>query len=446
VSEPGAATFATPEMAATFSAASLVQRMLDVEAALARAEAEAGLIPAAAAAAIADQCRVERVDVPALYRDAAATGTPAGPLVRALTALVDASARGFVHWGATSQDVMDTAMVLQVREGLGLLDRGLLDVARACAGLAERHRDTPMAGRTLLQHAVPITFGLKAARWLGAATRLRRRLRDARERVLVVQFGGAAGTLSALGRDGVRVMELLARELDLGVPDAPWHAERDRVGEVAGTLGALASVMGKIAGDIALLSQTEVAEVATGAQADGRSSTMPQKRNPVEALAAAACARLAIGQVPTLLAAGMQEHERGVGGWQAEWEALPALFRHTSGAVEWVRRALDGLAVDAGRMATNLAATRGLIMAEALTMTLAPRTGRDEAYRLVQRACAHAAQAGTDLRAAAAADEGIRVVLTPEEIERAVDVSRYLGSAGVFIDRALEAFHREGSP
>jgi 3-carboxy-cis,cis-muconate cycloisomerase len=335
-------------------------------------------------------------------------------------------------------------VVLQVRDGLALLDRALLEVAGACAGLAERHRRTPMAGRTLLQHAVPITFGLKAARWLAATTRVRRRLRALPEHALVVQFGGAAGTLASLGPDGLRVMELLAGDLGLAVPDLPWHAERDRVAEVAGVLGAVASTMGKVAGDIALLSQTEVAEVSTRAQAGaGRSSAMPQKRNPVEVLAASASARLAIGQVPVLLSAAMQEHERGVGGWQAEWEVVPGLFLHTSGAVEGVRRALDGLAVDAGRMAANLAATRGLIMAEALTMALAPRVGRDEAYRMVQRVCGAAADAGAELREAAAADAQIRAALSPDAIERAFDVSRYLGSADVFIDRALDGFRRE---
>jgi 3-carboxy-cis,cis-muconate cycloisomerase len=331
-----------------------------------------------------------------------------------------------------------------MRDGLGLLERGLRDVARACAGLADRHRRTLMAGRTLLQHAVPVTFGLKAARWLAAVTRLLRRLRETRARVLVVQFGGAAGTLAALGPDGPRVTELLARELDLAVPDLPWHAERDRIGEVAGTLGVVAAAMGKIAGDLALLSQTEVAEVSTGAQAgEGRSSTMPQKRNPVEAVAASACARLALGAVPVLLAAGMQEHERGAGGWQAEWEALPALFRHTAGAVDWVRRALATLTVDAGRMAANLAAAHGLVMAEALAMALAPRVGRDEAYRLVAEVCAQAERAGADLRETAAAHERVRATLPAAALERALDPARYLGSADAFIDRALAAFAEE---
>ncbi|MDR7421437.1 MAG: 3-carboxy-cis,cis-muconate cycloisomerase [Armatimonadota bacterium] len=436
--------FTTPEMASVFSSAALVRRMLAFEVALARAQAAARLIPPAAAEAIAAACDADEPDLPALFREAAEAGTPAVPLVRRLTARTAAAGRGFVHWGATSQDVVDTALVLQMRDGLGLLERGLRDVAAACAGLASRYRGSLMPGRTLLQHAVPITFGLKAARWLAAATRLRRRLRDVRAHVLAVQFGGAAGTLAALGPDGPRVTELLARELDLAAPEVPWHTERDRIGEVAGALGVVAATMGKIASDLVLLSQTEVAEVSTGAQAGaGRSSTMPQKRNPVEAVAASACARLALGVVPVLLAAGVQEHERGAGGWQAEWEALPALFRYTAGAVDWVRRAVETLAVDEGRMAANMTAAHGLMMAEALVMALAPRTGRDEAYRLVADVCAQAARAGADLREAAAADERVAAALSGAALERVLDPARYLGSADAFIDRALAAFAEE---
>ncbi|MDR7521928.1 MAG: 3-carboxy-cis,cis-muconate cycloisomerase [Armatimonadota bacterium] len=438
-----AAMFTSPEMAAVFSGPSLVQKMLDFEAALARAQAAAGLVPQAAAEAIAAACRADRFDVPSLYRDAAAAGTLVVPLVRALTGLVGGDARRCVHWGATSQDVMDSAMVLQMRDGLDLLERRLLEVAGRCADLAERHRRTPMAGRTLLQHAVPITFGLKAARWLAMTTRLVGRMREVRARVLAVQLGGAAGTLASLGSQGVRVMELLARELDLAVPDLPWHAERDRLGEIAGLLGLVASAMAKVATDIALLCQTEVGEVSTGAQAaSGRSSTMPQKRNPVEAVAAVACARLAIGLVSVLLAAGVQEHERAAGGWQAEWEAVPALFQRTAAAAEWVWRALGGLRIDPERMRVNLDQAHGLIMAEALTTALIPSVGRDEAYQIVQRLCDRAVGSGAALRDVAGSDPQIRAILSPQAIEQALDVAGYLGSAEAFVDRALDGFRR----
>lgn len=437
----GDTMFTTPEMAAIFSGASFAQRMLDVEAGLARAQARAGMIPQGAADAIASACRVDRFDLTVLYRDAAQTGTPVIPLVRMLTDLVPGDARKFVHWGATSQDVIDTAMVLQMRDGLDLVIERLLAIAAISATLADRHRRTPMAGRTLLQHAVPITFGLKAARWVAAAARLVRRLRDLRERALVVQLGGAAGTLAAMGNQGVHVMEGLARELDLGTPELPWHTERDRVAEVATALGITAGAMAKIATDVALLSQNEVGEVSTtaGPGAAG-SSTMPHKRNPVEATAAIACARLAMGLVPALLSAGAQEHERAVGGWQAEWQAVPHLFRAASGAVEWMHRALSGLEVDAGRMRANLDLTGGLIMAEALTMALAEHLGRPEAYRIVQRAADRAAQTDKPLLEVAAADAQILAVLAPDSIARTLDPSAYLGSTDAFIDRALAEF------
>lgn len=411
------AYFRAPAMAAVFSAPALVQRALDFEAALARAQAAAGVIPEDAAEAIAACCRADLFDVPALVEEAVASGTLAVPLVRALGALVEPSARGFVHWGATSQDVLDTAMVLQVRAGLDVLERGLRAVAQACAGLAHEHRRTVMAGRTLLQHAVPITFGLKAARWLALVVRLMGRLREARGRVLVVQLGGAAGTLAALGPHGPQVMELVARGLGLGTPDLPWHAERDRVGELGALLGLVAGA--------------------------GRSSTMPQKRNPVEPMLALASARLALGTASTVLAAwAAQEHERAVGGWQAEWAAVPELFERTAAAVDWVRRALEGLAVDSRRMRANLAAAGGQIMAEALTMALAGVLGREAAYRVVQRVCDDAARAGLPLERVAAADEEIRAALPAEQLVRALAAEHYLGSSDAFIDRALEGFRR----
>lgn len=433
--------FTTPEMSAIFNGRTLVQRMLDFEAALARAQARAGMMPGAAVQAIGAKCRVDLFDVDALFRDGAEAGTLAVPLVGRLTDLVVGEAKKFVHWGTTTQDAVDTAVMLQIKDGLDLLIGRLLEVGAACASLAERHRRTPMAGRTFLQHAVPITFGLKAARWLGLSTRLIRKLRPIRTETLAVQLGGAAGTLAGMGDQGVRVMEFLAEELGLTVPDLPWHTERDRVAEIASAIGVVAGGMGKIAGDIALLSQIEVGEVSTGGTATkGRSSSMPHKRNPVEAAAASASARLAIGMVPVVLSSAVQEHERAAGAWQAEWQAVPDLFRFAAGAVEWVFRALSNLQVHADRMRSNLDHTRGQIMAEALTMALAARLGRPEAYRIVQRASDRAVQTGMSLREAAAADEEIRKVIPPERLERVFEFSGYLGSTEALIDRALEGF------
>jgi 3-carboxy-cis,cis-muconate cycloisomerase len=418
--------------------------MLAFEAALAHAEACAGIIPQEAAEGITEQCKVELFDIAALYRETAVAGTPAIPLVRMLTARIEGNAKKFVHWGATSQDVIDTAMMLQMRDGIALLIDGLMAVCAACATLAEQHRRTLMVGRTLLQQALPITFGLKAARWLALATQQVRALREHRERTLAVQLGGAAGTLAALGDNGLRVVELLAEELGLSAPDLPWHTERDRVAEIATTLGVVAGAMAKIAGDIALLAQTEVGEVAEGAApGKGGSSAMPQKHNPVDAITALASARLAIGVVPVMLSAMAQEHERAAGGWQAEWAALPNLFRFTASAVEHVRGAVSGLQIDAARMNANLVLTGGLIMAESLTMALAPHIGRPEAQRIVQAVCNRAIESKRDVRQVTLEDEQVSAILSPIEIEQALDPTKYLGSTDIFIDRALMAYHEK---
>ncbi|HEX9532579.1 MAG TPA: lyase family protein, partial [bacterium] len=365
------------------------------------------------------------------------------PLVRTLTELVPATARPHVHWGATSQDIADTALVLQIRDGLDLVTRRLGAIAARCAALADRYRHTPMAGRTLTQHAVPITFGLKAARWLAQTTRLIRKLRGLKQDALVVQLGGAAGTLAALGDRGVRVMEALAQELHLAPPALPWHTERDRIADVASALGMVASAMGKVGSDLALLAQTEVGEAVVGSGGGG-SSTMPHKHNPVEAAAAIASARLAIGCVPIVLSASIQEHERAVGGWQTEAHAITGVFSFTGASVEWVSRALEGLQVDVDRMRRNLDLTSGLIMAEALTMALAPTLGRTEAYRIVQRLADQSTQTQIHLGELAAADNQVQSVLPPDAIAKVFDVTSYAGSTNALIDRALADYRALG--
>jgi 3-carboxy-cis,cis-muconate cycloisomerase len=433
--------FSTTEMAAVFSLEAHVRGMLAFEAALARSEARAGIIPQDAADIIANRCREDVFDVAALYREAEVTGTPVIPLVRMLTEQIGDEAKKFVHWGATSQDAIDTALMLQMRDGIDLLVNGLLDVCEGCEKLAERHRDTLMAGRTLLQQAVPITFGLKAARWLAMVVRLVHALHEHRERSLVVQFGGAAGTLASLGDKGIQVVDYLVGELKLAAPDLPWHSERDRIAEIAGTLGVVAGAMTKIANDVALLAQTEIGEATGGAMpGKGGSSVMPQKHNPVDATFAIASARLAIGEVSVILSVMTQEHERAVGGWQAEWVALPNLFRYTSGAVEHVRGMMSGLKVDPARMSANVELTQGLIMAESLTMALAPHVGRLEAQRLVKTLCDRAVKLGVHLREVVLEEGEVLGILSLEEVDRALDPSAYLGSANVFIARALAAY------
>jgi 3-carboxy-cis,cis-muconate cycloisomerase len=415
--------------------------MLAFEAALARAEARAGLIPAAAAEAIAAACRVEHFDVLAIFRDAEIAGTPVIPLVRMLSERVVNGARSYVHWGATSQDAIDSALALQMRAGLDAILDDLLRVCAACATLAERHRSTPMAARTLLQQALPMTFGLKAARWLALTVRQAKELRERRSNSLALQFGGAAGTLAVLDDAGIVVAELLAEELGLRLPELPWHAERDRVALLAAALGVTAGAMAKIAHDIVLLAQTEVSEASEApAPNKGGSSAMPQKRNPVDATLALASARLAIGAAGVLTAGMAHEHERAVGGWQAEWAAIPEVFRATAGAVARVADAVAGLQIDEQRMRTNLEFEGGLLMSEALLVTLASRVGRPEAQRLVQVLGTRVRAEGIPLGKAAQSDAQIRALLMPEEIEHALDPSAYLGSTGVFIDRALASY------
>jgi 3-carboxy-cis,cis-muconate cycloisomerase len=438
---PNNTLFSTTHMAAIFSPEAHVRAMFAFETALARAEARAGIIPQEAAVAIETTCRKRFIDVEMLYREAALAGTPAIPLVRMLTKLVGGEAQKYVHWGATSQDAIDTALMLQMGSGLDLLVEDLLGVCAACATLAEAHRKTLMIGRTLLQQALPITFGLKAARWLALTVRQVQALRERRERSLAVQLGGAAGTLAALGDKGLQVVTFLAEDLGLPAPDLPWHTERDRVAEIAAALGITAGAMEKIARDVILLAQTGVGEVSEGdGQGKGGSSAMPQKHNPVDATAAVAAARLAIGVVPVILSAMGQEHERAAGGWQAEWAALPDLFRFTAGTVAHVWSALSSLQINAERMKANLDLTGGLIMAESLTMALAPRLGRPEAQRIVKELCDEAMKSSVGLLQKAQIDTRVRAVLAPAAIEQALDPGAYLGSADTLIDRALAAY------
>jgi len=435
--------FTTPEIDAIFAPAAHIRQMLAFEAALARATAAVGLIPAVAAELIATACRRDDFNIETIYAETAVAGTPAIPLVKQLRARVSGDAANYVHWGATSQDVIDSATMLQMRAGLSLLLADLLVVGERCAALAQEQRRTLQAGRTLLQHALPITFGLKAARWLALVTRQIQALRQVHDLSLALQFGGAAGTLAALGAAGLRVAELLAAELGLPLPDMPWHAERDRIAVIAAAVGIAAGSVTKIAHDIALLAQTEVAEVAEeSAPGKGGSSALPHKRNPVDAMQALAAARLATASVPVILSALAQEHERAIGGWQAEWMAIPDLFRYAAGAIAHTRDALAGLQIDPQRMRANLDLSSGLMMAEALTLALGERIGPTEARRIVQKAGDQARTAGSSLQQAAHADPRISAALSPAAIDQALDPAAYLGSADALIDRALAAFRQ----
>jgi 3-carboxy-cis,cis-muconate cycloisomerase len=438
--------FASAPMRAALDDRARLQRMLDVEAALALAEAKAGVIPDAAVAPIADACDAERYDLVALGEAAAPAGNIAIPIVKALTAEVaksDKEAARYVHWGATSQDIIDTALVLDLRLAIDLLNQ---DLDRAIAGfakIAERHRNTPMAGRTWLQQALPIPFGLKAAGYAAALARSRDSLTGLRREALVLQFGGASGTLAALGDKGLDVSKRLAAALGLPLPDAPWHGHRDRLAEIAAALAILAGTCGKIARDIALLMQPEVGEVfEPAAPGRGGSSTMPQKRNPVASVAALAAATMAPGLAATILAAQVGEHERAAGAWQAEWPTFPALLLVTSGALSSVVDIAEGLEVDAERMRANLDITNGLIMAEAVTFALARTLGKQDAHHLIAEASKQALAGKRHLKDVLAEDKRVAALLTPDDIEKLFDPLAYQGVAQAFIDRLLASLQK----
>ncbi len=420
-----------------FSGPTLVQRLLDFEAALARAQAAAGLIPTAAAETITAASRDADVDPDTLLAEGADSGSPLVPLVRALSLACGDDGR-YVHHGVTTQDAVDTALMLQARDALEVIAADLLGAAATCADLAARHRGDVMVARTLLQQAGPTTFGLKAAQWLVALGHGVQRLRRVREEEIALQLGGATGTLAALGGDGEAVASLLAAELALGPPPLPWHARRDRVAAIVSALAITAGAAAKIATDVLLLAQTEIAEVSVPARA-GRSSALPQKRNPADGVMAVAAARLAATEAAAVVGSMAHEHERAAGAWQAEWAAVPAVFHHTAAAVSRLRSLLESLEVNTTRMRANLGAQGDLVMAESLASTLAPHLGPEPAREHVREMADRAIRSGESLRGVAEADEIVTRHLSAGDLDGAFDPGSYLGSTSAFIDRALAA-------
>jgi len=435
--------FRSPAVDNLFTDRATLQGMLDFEAALARAEARMGVIPAAASAAIGTKCRAELFDAASLAQAAARAGNVAIPLVKQLTALVakkDKHAAHFVHWGATSQDAIDTGRVLQLRQALDLIARDLDSLAQPLGALAQKHRATLIAGRTWMQQALPTTLGVKLAGWLDAIVRHRARLAETQKRCLVVQFGGAVGTLAALGSRGPDVASMLAADLGLGLPDLPWHSHRDRMVEVGTTLGLCVGTVGKIARDISLHMQTEVAEIFEPAgEGRGESSTMPHKRNPVSSATILAAAMRVPGLVSTLLASMIQEDERGLGGWHAEWETLPDIVQLAAGAVHHVATIVPNLEFDVKRMRKNLDSTEGLIYAEAVSMALGEKIGRAQAHELVQAACQRALKEKRELRTILSADPKIGAQLSVADLDRLFDPRNYLGAAEEYVYRVVAA-------
>jgi 3-carboxy-cis,cis-muconate cycloisomerase len=445
--------------------------MLDTEAALARALERAGLAPAGAGAAVTQAANAGTIDAADLGRRAALTGNPVPALVRALTRSVPAAPAAAVHRGATSQDIIDTAAMLLARRALAAIVADVSAAADAAAGLAAAHRDTVMIGRTLLQQAVPVTFGLVAAGWLTGLDEARAHLDHVRAGRLAVQFGGAAGTLSSLGADGPRVAALLAEELGLPLPVLPWHTDRLRIVEVAASCACAAAALGKIARDVTLLAQSEVAEVREGDVGDvggvrgvegegsaasetaggenarrGGSSAMPHKGNPVAAIAVLGCTRRVPGLLATLAAAAEQEHQRAAGAWHSEWEPFADLLRLTGSAASWGADLLAGLRVDPARMRANLDSARGLPLAERVAGLLAPAVGAVAAHDLIAQASARAAAGESTLREALLRVPDVRrrldqAGITTTQIDAALDPASYLGAAGEFTDAALAA-HR----
>jgi 3-carboxy-cis,cis-muconate cycloisomerase len=434
-----------------------LQAMLDAEAGLARALERAGLAAAGSGAAVTAAAQAASFDIGELGELAALTGNPVPALARALARQVPPAAASAVHQGATSQDIMDTAAMLVAKRAIGVVLADLAQAAAAAAGLAGAHRSTIMIGRTLLQQAVPVTFGLVAAGWLTSLDEAREGLAAVSSQRLAVQLGGAAGTLAPLGQDGPQVVALLAGELGLAQPVLPWHTDRLRIIDVAAALARVTASLSKIARDVTLLAQSEIGEVSEGSGSPGPqdgssprrggSSAMPHKNNPVAAIAILGCTRQAPGLLASLVASGEQELQRAAGAWHAEWQPLADLLRLTGSAASWAAELLCGLTVSAPRMAANLAATEGLPLAEHVTSLLAGVLGAAQAHDLVAEAGRRAVSAGLPLRDVLLAapqleDRLASAGITPEQIESALDPAGYLGAAGAFVAAALQAHER----
>ena len=426
----------TEPLADLFSDQSVLQAMLDFEAALVRAEARASIIPESAAKAIRNAAKADGFDTATLVSETLRAGTPGIPLVKALTDRVrvkNADAARYVHWGATSQDVADTALVLLLKRAQPILTADLVRLERALKKISQEHKDTVMLGRTLMQPAPPVTLGLKAAAWFASVRRSKSDLDGAFAETLVVQFGGASGTLASLGRKGIEVADALANELKLECPDGPWHTQRDRLAALMCACGVLTGTLGKIARDISLLMQGEVNEAAEpGGDGRGGSSTMPHKGNPIGCSLALAAGQRVPGLVASFLSGMVQEHERGVGGWQAEWPTVAAVIQATGLAAASMAEVAEGLKVDAAQMRSNIEATYGAIFAERATMLLGSKLGRDVAHKILQEATKKSSKQKRHLSEVLAEIPEAATHLDRATLRRLETPEEYLGSAEAF--------------
>lgn len=419
-------SFGTPAMRAVFDDRELVRKYVEVEVALAKAQARCGVIPEAAAQEIAEKCNADTLDFDLLRHETEIVGYPILPLVHQISKQAGESG-GYVHWGATTQDIMDTAVVLQIRDAFTLIETDINKLRATLADLARRYRDTPMAGRTHLQQALPVTFGYKAAIWLDMFERHAERLTQARPRVLVGEFAGAAGTLASLGDKGLAVQKAMMEELGLNVPTSTWHVARDGFAEAVNLLAVITGSLGKIAYDVMLLAANEFGELYEPfVKGRGASSTMPQKRNPISS--------------ELMLDAMVQDLERATGPWHAEWIAIPESFVLSAGALHQANFMLAGLIVDEAAMKRNLGMTNGLIVAEAVMMGLAPYIGRQDAHDVVYDACRIVNEQGGRLADVLNAMPSVAERLDPQLIEKLTDPANYLGMAPAMVDQVLTKY------
>lgn len=434
--------FGTPRMREVFSDYALISRYAEVEIALAKAEARCGVIPQEAADEIARLTDVSKLDFDLLRHETDIVGYPILPLVHQMVKQCGEAGR-YVHWGATTQDIMDTAVILQVRDGLAIIEQDIAELRRILADLSRKYRDTPMAGRTHLQQALPVTFGYKTAIWLAMFDRHAERLEQLKPRVLVGEFAGAAGTLASLGEKGLEVQTALCEELGLGVPVSTWHVARDGLAEVVNFFGLVTGSLGKIALDVMIMASTEFAEVYEPfVKGRGASSTMPQKRNPISSELMLAASKGVRQHAGLMLDAMIQDFERATGPWHAEWMAIPESFVLTAGALHQAKFALGGLIVDEAQMAKNLDISRGLIVAEAVMMGLAPQIGRQQAHDVVYDACRVVNEKGGTLAEALAADPQVSDRIDRATIDRLTAPRNYLGLAPQMVDRVLASAKR----
>ena len=433
-----AAFFGSAEMRACMGADAQLQAWLDVEAALARAQASLGLIPKSAAAAITNAARVEGLDLAVLSAETKRTGHPVVPLVRALAEAAGPRAGKHVHRGATTQDIMDTGYVLLARQGLPIVERQLRELAATLRRLARRYRDTPVAGRTHGQHAVPTTFGLRAAGWFEEVQRHRARIEDLRPRLLTGSFGGAAGTLAGYGAQAIRLRKAVMKELGLGAPVTSWHAAPDRFAECISVFGLIAATAEKIAGEVYLLGRTEIAEAfEPQAKAQMGSSTMPQKQNPIRSEAVISAAQLLRAKVPAAMGAMVAQDDRDMGSGMLLWKLVPEAFVLLGGILERLIEVVGGWRIDPKAMARNLERTGGAIMAEAVMLRLAEKMDRARAHALVHAAARRAGEADMSFLDCLCADAEIARHLSPGELEDLTDPKTYLGAAGEIVDLAV---------